>query len=160
VSFFFYADAKRATNASPMNAMNQTAHSAPMSPPTPALKCDEPHCRSKAIFKTPDQLRRHIKNRHRQPLLCPWPGCTHRSPCGTACDLSRHVNTKHRKVRDFTCPLPDCSAHVNGFSRKDKLLAHLRDKHTMFHCPVYHCGDIVPDGAQQIHMDGKHPWTR
>lgn len=118
-------------------------------------KCMEPNCSSKATFKSPGQLEQHVRNIHRHPLLCTWPGCSYTKPFGKQSDLDRHVKTKHHGARD-TCPFEDCQAHVDGFSRKDKLQAHLRDKYPMLRCQQSHCRATILDGDQQSHMEQAH----
>lgn len=45
-------------------------------------------------------------------------------------DLTRHMKGHKTGAKDFNCPFRDCPRQgVNGFTRKDKLMDHLKGKH-------------------------------
>ncbi|VUC23601.1 unnamed protein product [Clonostachys rosea] len=141
---------------SPPNTINMaitTAESAPLGPP---YKCTEANCRSKAQFKNLSQFQQHLQNIHQEPLLCTWPGCTYRRPFGKECDLERHAESKHGAIRSHICPYESCSAHFDGFKRKDKLLKHLRETHPQVQCQQTHCSAVICDIEQQSHIEEAH----
>ena len=104
-------------------------------------------CTSKAKFSTVTKFKTHLKNIHIQPLLCYIPRCSHKKPFRNEHDLERHVaSIHHRDIRPYICPFPNCEAELKCFTRRDKLLAHIRDtEHSgdMF-CPFPHCIERQP----------------
>lgn len=139
MSPFFLADAKRAFSVC------ENHH-----------RCTEPNCHSKVEFKTPSQLRQHVQNIHRHPLLCTVSGCTYRRPFGRASDLTRHVRSVHEAACGHICPYKSCPAHTRGFKRQDKLRKHLRENHPCVQCQQAHCSAIVSGAEQQSHIEKAH----
>ncbi|KAK3933855.1 hypothetical protein QBC46DRAFT_99563 [Diplogelasinospora grovesii] len=110
------------------------------------LECPELNCSSKATFKNRGKLEEHIRNIHRNPLLCKLPGCRYTEPFGRQTDLDRHVATKHGDgKRRYVCPFEDCKASTREFLRNDKLQAHVKDYHPMVRCGLNHCDDEIAD---------------
>lgn len=119
-------------------------------------KCDWPNCRSKATFKSPGSLKSHIFNIHVNPLVCTEPQCVYTKPFSSNYDLKRHNSTIHGTALNHTCPVESCDAHTTGFSRKDKLLNHMREQHDNLKCPYNHCFATVLDTQQEQHLQQFH----
>ncbi|KUJ18217.1 uncharacterized protein LY89DRAFT_717811 [Mollisia scopiformis] len=97
-------------------------------------------CPSKARHRTKKLLEDHINNIHINPLVCVVEGCRHKTPFRGKADLQRHINSVHIECTKIKCPFPSCTTERRDFSRKDKLMNHLRDIHDTDPCPfVPHC---------------------
>lgn len=118
--------------------------------------CTWPKCTSKATFKLPRLLADHTLNVHVKPLVCPTPGCSHRKPFGKRSDLQRHIRTKHTNGQEHKCPVQDCDANITGFSRRDKMLKHMREKHTLLKCGFNHCFAEVLETETESHVRQFH----
>lgn len=118
--------------------------------------CKWPKCTSKATFNYPRLLVEHTLNLHDKPLVCPTLGCSHRKPFGKRSDLKRHIRTKHENAQAHKCPVQGCDSNVTGFSRKDKMLKHMREKHTLLKCGLNHCFDEVPEAETETHLQLCH----
>ena len=116
-------------------------------------KCSWPDCSTKAIFKHRSNLKSHITNIHVEPLQCNVPGCSYTRSFGTKCDLTRHISTVHQRDEDHACPVESCDA---SFARKDKLLKHRREAHVSLKCTWNHCGSIVLEGEEDLHLRDIH----
>jgi hypothetical protein len=121
-----------------------------------ANTCIWPKCRSKVLFKSPSPLRTHINNIHLYPLVCTVPQCSHTSPFGKQHDLDRHVSTIHNPTGAHTCPVETCDRNINGFSRKDKLMKHMREAHVNYKCPLNHCVVPVVENQTESHIQEAH----
>lgn len=121
-----------------------------------ASQCPWPKCISKATFKSPSALKTHLTNIHVTPLVCTYPQCSHSRPFGKQYELDRHVATAHGNTRNHKCPVGTCDANVTGFSRKDKLLKHMREAHENVRCPYNHCFAKVIATQKQEHLRACH----
>ena len=121
-----------------------------------ATTCQWPKCTSKSLFKTAKQLADHTLNVHVKPLLCPVPSCSHKKPFGRESDLLRHHKTKHGNGQKHKCPVQDCDANATGFSRKDKMLQHIREKHALLKCGYNHCSAKVLETETESHLREFH----
>lgn len=121
-----------------------------------STSCHWPGCSSKATFKTPSSIQTHVKNIHVKPLVCEEPQCSYKKPFGRQCDLDRHCNNAHKLSRDFCCPVGGCHANTNGYSRKDKMLQHVREKHDNLKCPFSHCSATVVETEKDSHFENFH----
>jgi hypothetical protein len=121
-----------------------------------ANTCIWPKCSSKVLFKWPSSLRTHINNVHLYPLVCTFPRCSHTSAFGKQHDLDRHMSTIHNPTGAHTCPVETCDRNINGFSRKDKLMKHMREAHVNFKCPLNHCVVTVVENQTESHIQEAH----
>lgn len=119
---------------------------------TGATKCDWPNCHSKAIFKSFSSLKTHTLNIHVSPLVCTLPQCSYKKPFGKMYELLRHNATIHGN-HYHKCPVEGCEA---GFSRKDKMLNHIREKHNTLKCPYNHCSVTVLETEEELHLRQFH----
>ncbi|KAN0102219.1 hypothetical protein V8E51_012729 [Hyaloscypha variabilis] len=108
---------------------------------TRGSKCTWQGCKTQAVFKTPSQIKEHLKNIHTEPLLCDQPGCLYTKPFRNMADLNRHKSTKHYAEPKWECPYSSCSSEQCVFARKDKWLKHIQDTHheNDGQCPLPHC---------------------
>jgi hypothetical protein len=118
--------------------------------------CIWPNCFSKVLFKSPSSLRTHINNIHLYPLVCTVPQCSHTSPFGKQHDLNRHISTIHNPTGAHTCPVETCDRNIDGFSRKDKLIKHMREAHVNFRCLLNHCSVTVVENQMESHIQEAH----
>jgi len=98
-------------------------------------------CSSKAIFKSVTSYKRHLKNIHVEPLLCPVAKCTHKKPFRDQEDLDRHISVAHSEIKPYHCPYDSCDALTKTFARRDKWVKHIQEtihENDAF-CPYYHC---------------------
>ncbi|PMD42064.1 hypothetical protein L207DRAFT_510362 [Hyaloscypha variabilis F] len=104
-------------------------------------KCTWQGCKSQAVFKTPGQIKEHLKNIHTEPLLCDQRGCLYTKPFRNMADLNRHKSTKHYAEPKWECPYSSCSSEQCVFARKDKWLKHIQDTYheNDGHCLLPHC---------------------
>jgi hypothetical protein len=116
--------------------------------------CGWPNCSSSRVFKDKYTLKEHITNIHVARLCCSIAGCSV-GPFGKRSDLNRHVATIHGKS-GFFCPIKSCQSMTTGFSRKDKLVKHMRDEHDNVRCSLNHCGAVILDGQQEMHLQNSH----
>jgi hypothetical protein len=116
--------------------------------------CGWPNCSSSRVFKDKCNLNEHITNIHVAPLCCSIDGCSV-GPFGKRSDLNRHVATIHGQS-GFFCPIESCQSMTTGFSRKDKLVKHMREEHDNVRCSLNHCGAIILDGQQEAHVQNYH----
>ena len=116
--------------------------------------CGWPNCSSSRVFKDKYALNEHITNIHVAPLCCSIAGCS-TGPFGKRFDLNRHVATIHGKS-GFFCPIESCQSMTTGFSRKDKLVKHMREEHDNVRCSLNHCGAVILDGQQEAHVQNCH----
>ncbi|PMD47953.1 hypothetical protein L207DRAFT_506865 [Hyaloscypha variabilis F] len=131
--------------------------------------CSWPKCSSSRVFKEKYLLRRHLQNIHVEPLRCPIKGCSYSDPFDKQHDLNRHVKSIHETSR-FLCPIESCDSNTIGFSRKDKLVKHMReehdndshlqDSHGDYECALMACSDALPshftkEGAR-LHLISAH----
>ena len=121
-----------------------------------ASQCPWPKCISKATFKSRSALKTHLTNIHVTPLVCTYPQCSHNRPFGKQYELDRHVATAHGNTRNHKCPIGTCDANVTGFSRKDKLLKHMREAHESVQCLYNHCFGKVTATQEQEHLRACH----
>lgn len=119
-------------------------------------KCTWPNCTSKATFKTRAALATHTGNIHITPLLCSVPECSYKKPFGKNYELRRHIQTAHENTQAHKCPFEDCESHISGFSRKDKLIKHTKEKHLLMRCPYNHCFAEVAEVETELHMERFH----
>jgi hypothetical protein len=105
-------------------------------PPEP---CCWSGCLSKARHKTAKMFEDHLNNIHINPLLCTVEGCRHRTPFRGKADLQRHINSVHIEGTKAKCPFLSCTSERQYYSRKDKLILHLREVHDTDPCPFAHC---------------------
>jgi len=117
--------------------------------------CGWPKCSSSRVFKEKYLLRRHLQNIHVDPLRCQIAGCSYSDPFDKQHDLNRHVKSIHETSR-FLCPIESCDSNTIGFSRKDKLVKHMREEHDNVRCLLNHCGASIPDGQQDSHLQNSH----
>ncbi|KAF4615585.1 hypothetical protein G7Y89_g15289 [Cudoniella acicularis] len=109
--------------------------------------CQWPGCRSRksgVTFKTKADFDRHLKL-HMKSHWCDVPGCKHGEGFARQHDLRRHLRT-HSMEHEFKCPDSSCTSNSFGFSRKDKLDAHIKTRHPHLmdtvqshRCEVYGC---------------------
>ena len=114
--------------------------------------CQWPGCRSRLSgtqFKTEAGFDQHVKL-HMKSHWCEVPGCKHREGFARQYDLTRHLKT-HSKEREFKCPDSGCTSNSLGFSRKDKLDAHIKARHPYLmniiqslRCDVHGCATKKP----------------
>jgi len=107
--------------------------------------CQWPGCRSRksgVTFQTEANFDRHLKL-HMKSHWCDVPGCKHGEGFARQHDLTRHLKT-HSKERAFNCPDSSCASSCLGFSRKDKLDAHIKTRHP-------HLMDIVQSRRCDVH---------
>jgi len=95
-------------------------------------------------------------NIHVRPLICTVQGCTYTKPFGKSCDLKRHIDGVHKRQLEFKCPVDSCDASITSFSRKDKLLKHMREYHDHVKCLLNHCGAGVLAGNEESHLQYGH----
>lgn len=119
-------------------------------------RCIWPDCPSKAIFKSPGQLKTHLFNIHVAPLVCAEPKCSYKKPFRNQHDLRRHIATAHGETRSYKCPIEDCDASTKGFARKDKLLKHIRQEHENVRCEYNHCSAVVLATQTASHLSQYH----
>jgi hypothetical protein len=119
-------------------------------------RCTWPNCLSKAIFKSPGQLKTHLFNIHATPLVCAEPKCTYEKPFRNQHDLRRHAATAHGETGSHKCPIEDCDASTEGFARKDKLLKHIRQEHENVRCTYNHCSAVVLATQTASHLSQYH----
>lgn len=105
----------------------------------PTEPCCWQGCSSKARPKTAKMFEDHLNNIHINPLLCTFEGCRHRTPFRGKADLQRHINSVHVEGTKAKCPFLGCRSERRDFSRKDKLILHLREVHDTDPCPFAHC---------------------
>lgn len=105
----------------------------------PSEPCCWYGCPSKARHKTAKLFEDHLNNIHINPLLCTVDGCNHKTPFRGKADLQRHINCVHIEGSKAKCPFLSCRSEGRDFSRKDKLIIHLRDAHDTDPCPFAHC---------------------
>ncbi len=105
---------------------------------------------------TQRKLREHINNIHKWPLVCDVEDCNHTKPFGRSKDLARHKQTAHDDSRPHTCPDKSCQAHAKGFSRKDKLKKHLKEKHRQVRCQRTHCSAVILEAEIESHIRQGH----
>jgi len=91
----------------------------------PSSTCTWPGCTSKAVFNNESKYKEHLKNIHTKPLICQEPKCMHKTPFRNKGDLNRHSTTAHKSARPYKCPFNSCESRP--FSRKDKLIQHIRE---------------------------------
>lgn len=102
-------------------------------------------------------LEDHISNIHINPLLCTRNGCKHRTPFRGKADLQRHIDTVHGKAPKIRCPYRRCqSSEAKLYSRKDKLISHLRDVHDTDPCPHNHCVSSMFSSPDSCESTAKH----
>ncbi|KAF8863594.1 hypothetical protein BDZ45DRAFT_105030 [Acephala macrosclerotiorum] len=102
-------------------------------------------CPSKARHKTSKLFEDHLNNIHINPLICTVEGCKHKKPFRGKADLQRHISSVHIDGVKSRCPFPRCMSEGRDFSRKDKLISHLREIHDTDPCPFSHCiGGLNP----------------
>lgn len=102
-------------------------------------------CSSKARHKTSKLFEDHLNNIHINPLICTVEGCKHKKPFRGKADLQRHISSVHIEGLKSRCPFPRCMSEGKDFSRKDKLISHLREIHDTDPCPFSHCsGELNP----------------
>ncbi|CZR55627.1 uncharacterized protein PAC_05515 [Phialocephala subalpina] len=107
--------------------------------------CQWPGCRSRnsgVIFQTEAHFTQHLKL-HMKSHWCDVPGCKHGEGFARQYDLTRHLKT-HSKERAFNCPDSSCASSSLGFSRKDKLDAHIKTRHP-------HLIDIIQSRRCNVH---------
>lgn len=121
-----------------------------------ATACEWPKCTSKALFKTAKLLANHTLNVHVEPLVCTVPSCSHKKPFGKKCDLLRHIRTIHTIGLTYKCRVHGCDANVTGFSRRDKMLQHMREMHTLLKCGYNHCSAEVLEAETASHLQQSH----
>jgi hypothetical protein len=125
--------------------------------------CTWPGC-TKSKLDTSKKLENHVFNIHIEPLRCPFSGCSRTEPFGRKGDLDRHIASVHKRERRWKCPRRNCSFHIKGFPRKDKLNEHLRTRgHGALKCEYRHCGKSAADFAPFLteaelmsHFDDHH----
>ncbi|KAE8452852.1 hypothetical protein EG329_013124 [Mollisiaceae sp. DMI_Dod_QoI] len=105
----------------------------------PFQQCSWHGCPSKARYKTTKLFEDHLNNIHINPLICTIEGCRHKKPFRGKADLQRHINSVHMDGSKLRCPFSKCTTEGRDFSRKDKLISHLREIHDTDHCPYSHC---------------------
>lgn len=67
---------------------------------------------------------------HNRGYVCLMEDCETRGSFKRQADLMRHINTVHQVARRWNCPHPRCDRKADrGFSRRDKLYEHVRNKH-------------------------------
>lgn len=116
--------------------------------------CDWPNCSSSRVFKDKYTLNEHLTNIHVTPLCCSITGCSV-GPFGKKSDLNRHISAIHGKS-SFFCPIESCESKTTGFPRKDKLVKHMREEHDNVRCSLNHCGTVILDGQQDVHIQNYH----
>lgn len=105
----------------------------------PSQPCSWHGCPSKARHKAAKQFEDHLNNIHINPLVCTVEGCKHKTPFRGKADLQRHINSVHINGIKAKCPFRKCASEGRDFSRKDKLVLHLRVIHDTDPCPFAHC---------------------
>lgn len=123
---------------------------------SPGTKCSWPSCASKAVFKSFSSLKTHTLNIHVRPLVCTAPQCSYKKPFGKMYELQRHIATAHGDGCNCKCPVEGCEASLTGFSRKDKMLKHLREQHDVLKCPYNHCSATVLKTETESHLQQFH----
>lgn len=122
-------------------------------------RCTWEGCSSTAQYKTDKLFETHIRNIHIKPLVCPFFSCPHKAPFRGNHDLKRHMAVHQKK--EFRCPYAHCggaSRTGKAYSRRDKLMSHLRTHHYTELCPFNHCDyDPMRDSERSIskHICGK-----
>jgi hypothetical protein len=102
-------------------------------------RCTWHGCSSKALHKTATLFDKHLNNIHVNPLICTIQDCTHKTPFRANAELQRHIATVHAEKRRFKCPYKSCRLDGKVFSRRDKLICHLRGSHDTQDCPYANC---------------------
>lgn len=116
-------------------------------------KCNWHKCPTKRVFRTRSELNTHIKNIHTDPLMCMHPGCPYKKPFGKVHDLKRHMETKHNTEHGYPCPENGC---LEVFPRKDKMMQHAKEKHTLHQCPYNHCFAVIFSVEIEPHLCEQH----
>jgi hypothetical protein len=133
--------------------------------------CQWPGCRSRksgVTFQTKADFDQHLKH-HIKSHWCDVPGCKHGEGFARQYDLTRHLKT-HSKERAFDCPDSSCASSSLGFSRKDKLDAHIKTRHPHLmniiqsrRCDVHGCTVKKPFNSiedLQTHFATAHEYNR
>ncbi|XTI96120.1 hypothetical protein V2W45_1072462 [Cenococcum geophilum] len=105
--------------------------------------CDHVDCRNKTlVFANIRNWSKH-KNKHERPYRCTIPGCIRTQGFAAKGDQIRHERTVHKTPNSggskqdstntlFFCSEPNCPrgpGSGNGFSRKDNLMHHVKQRH-------------------------------
>ncbi|KAF8855482.1 hypothetical protein BDZ45DRAFT_804915 [Acephala macrosclerotiorum] len=126
-------------------------------PSNSSNKCTWYKCTSQARLKTSKLFEDHINNIHINPLLCTRDGCKHKTPFRGKADLQRHIDSVHDNTPKINCPYRTClSSYEKPFSRKDKLISHLRKVHDTDPCPYDHCVNSMFSSLDYCESTAKH----
>lgn len=116
-------------------------------------KCHWRGCASKATFRSPGSLKAHIRNIHVTPLVCTYPNCSYKKPFGKPCDLKRRMANIHNTERGYPCLESNCQ---EVFTRRDKMMRHVKEKHELFKCSYNHCSATVFATQKESHLRESH----
>ncbi|CZR51030.1 uncharacterized protein PAC_00905 [Phialocephala subalpina] len=123
----------------------------------PFNRCTWHKCSSQARLKTSKLFEDHINNIHINPLLCTRDGCKHKTPFRGKADLQRHIDSVHGNTPKIRCPYQTCqSSSEKPYSRKDKLINHLRKAHDTDRCPYHHCVSSMFSSPDDCESTAKH----
>jgi hypothetical protein len=112
-------------------------------------KCTWPNCPSKGTFRSRNDLKTHLRNKHLDPLVCTVPQCNYKKPFSKQHELNRHIETCHSSSHAYCCPIEFCGAK---FPRNDKLLKHVRENHDMLRCLHSHCSVAAFKTQEETHQ--------